>query len=195
MVRYVYVTLVPSHYASHTRKAFSRERIARVCNRCCSALFSSLCWTGRARACGARAGTGRFIAYARGFRNAHSPIYNTPHNQKTLTEHTRQTKHRILVPMSNRVVLHEARRHSCSFQSAARPTRCHVVPRFCPRYQAAPTRAAQGLTSGTRRAHEFWMLHTRSDTNALFTMCAHPVGYIDEAPLHYPRTIPSTRVT
>ena len=25
---------------------------------------------------------------------------------------------------------------SCSFQFAARPTRCHVVPRFCPRYQA-----------------------------------------------------------
>ena len=26
-------------------------------------------------------------------------------------------------------------------------------------------------------------------------MCAHPVGYIDEALLHDPRTIPSTRVT
>ena len=82
---------------------------------------------------------------------------------------------------------------SCSFQSAARPTRCHVVPRFC--HQAAPTRAAQGLTSGTRRAHEYRLLHERTDTNAIFTMCAHPVRYIDEAPLHYLRTIPSTRVT
>ena len=27
------------------------------------------------------------------------------------------------------------------------------------------------------------------------TMCVHPVGYIDEALLHDPRTIPSTRVT
>ena len=38
--------------------------------------------------------------------------------------------------------------------------------------------------------------YTRGRTlNALCTMCAHPFGYIDEAPLHYPRTIPSSRVT
>ena len=72
VVRYVCVALVPSHqshHASHTRKAFRRERIACVCIRCCSALFSSVCWTERSRACGARAGTGRFIAHARVFRN------------------------------------------------------------------------------------------------------------------------------
>ena len=35
-------------HASHTRKASRRELIARVCIRCCSALLSSVCWTGRA---------------------------------------------------------------------------------------------------------------------------------------------------
>ena len=35
----------------------------------------------------------------------------------------------------------------------------------------------------------------RTDTNALFTTCTHPIDNIDEAPLHYRRTIPSTRVT
>ena len=54
---------------------------SRACVRCCFALFSSVCWTECARACGARAGTGRFIAHARVFRNVHSPIYNTHHDQ------------------------------------------------------------------------------------------------------------------
>ena len=36
--------------------------------------------------------------------------------------------------------------------------------------------------------------NARTDTNALFTLCTYPVGNIDEAPLHYPRTMPSTRV-
>ena len=35
----------------------------------------------------------------------------------------------------------------------------------------------------------------RTNTNALFTMCTHPVDNIDEAPHHHRRTIPSTRVT
>ena len=73
--------------------------------------------------------------------------------------------------MSNRVVLHEARRHVCSFQSAARPTRCHVVPRFCPRYQAAPTRAAQGFTQG-RVARTRSGCHTRGRTRTRYSQCA-----------------------
>ena len=97
---------------------------------------------------------------------------------------------------------------SRSSQFTVRPIRCHVIPCLSTRHQAAPTRAAQSLTSGTRRAHEYRMLHSlvfrlnvgpnarmravlipardaRTDTNALFTMCTHPVGNIDEAPLHW----------
>ena len=59
-------------------KALHHERIARMCIRCCSASFSSVRWTERARACGAHTGTGRFIAHAC-FCNVHLPVCNTLH--------------------------------------------------------------------------------------------------------------------
>ena len=39
-----------------------------------------------------------------------------------------------------------------------RATRCHAMPRLNARHHAAPTRAAQSLTSGTHRTDEYQML-------------------------------------
>ena len=139
-------------------------------------------------------------------------ITNEPYHTHT---HVRP-KHRTQVPTSNRVVLHEARRHAHSSLPRDRhdATSYHAFAR-----DTKPHRLAQHKASHQGRvAHEYLMLQglvfrlnvgpnapmravlvsardARTDTNALFTMCAHPVGYIDEAPLHYPQTMPSTRVT
>ena len=75
-------------------------------------------------------------------------------------------------------MLHEARCHARS--GLPRSTRCHVISRFRTRYRAAPSRTAQSITSGTRRALECHMLHARTGTNALVATCAHPVDHISE---------------
>ena len=49
---------------------------------------------------------------------------------------------------------------SRSFQFTTRATRCHATPRHNSRHNAAPTRAAQSLASGTHRAHEYQMLRS-----------------------------------
>ena len=110
------------------------------------------------------------------------------------TKHTRQRKHRKLVPTSSRVVLHEARRHAhsslprdrhdaTSYHAFARDTKPHRPAQHKGSHQGPVARTSTGC-------------YTRGRTrNVFFTMCAHPVGCIDEARLHYPRTIPSTRVT
>ena len=119
----------------HAQGLASRKRIARVCIRCCSALFSSVCWTERARACGACVGAGRFIAHARVF--SQRALTNVQHTSQPInhTKHTRQTKHHTLVPINDRVVLREARRHAHpSFPRdrhaiPSRTTLLHTIPR------------------------------------------------------------------
>ena len=182
VVRFVYVALVPSHHASHTRKASRRNRIPRVCVRCCSAFFSSVCWTERARACGARAGTGRFITHVRTRQFTTHFITNKPHQTHTSDEvpHT-------LVPTSNRVVLHEARRHAHPSLPRDRhdATSYHAVARDTKLYRLAQHKASHQRRVARTSTR---VLHAWTDLNALFTLCAHPVGYIDEAPLRFPRT-------
>ena len=79
------VTCMSRSFRRTTRATRARPYVANA-SRACVSNVALLCFhpcvgLKRARACGARAGTGRFIAHARVFCNVHSPIYNTPHNQ------------------------------------------------------------------------------------------------------------------
>ena len=134
---------------------FRRERIARVRIRCRHASSSFVCWTGRTRASDARFGAGRFITHACVFATCTHQF--TTHLIIDKTCPTRTSDGAPCACSHKRQGRVARSAMSCSFRFAARSWRCHVILRFRTRYRAAPTRTAQGLTSGTRRAHECQM--------------------------------------
>ena len=119
-------------------------------------------------------------------------LTNLQHTSQSInhTKHTRQTKHRTL----DRVVLREARRHahpSLPRDRHAMPSRTTLLHAIPSRTDSRSTRphirdASRARVPDVARADG----HERVFHNVRSSVC-----YIDEAPLHSPRTIPRTRVT
>ena len=175
-IRYLFVTLVTPHHASHTRNVLRRERIARSAYPMspCFVVIRVLDWTRTCVRCARQRGT--FHHTRACFRIEHSPIHNPSQSIKH-TQRARQMERSALVPSSVKVVLHEARCHARFVFPRDRhdATSYHAFARDTEPRRLAP-----------RRAHECQMLHARTGTNALFATCAHPVDHIRE---------PCTRIT
>ena len=107
---------------------------------------------------------------------------NKPYRTHT---HTLQMERRALVPISVRVVLHEARRHAHSSLPRDRhdATSYHAIP------SDADLRSTRLHIRDVSRARVPDVTRVDGHERAI------PGGHIDEAQLHVPQTIPSTRVT
>ena len=139
VVRYVSVALVTSQHASHTRNALRRERIARAypmlpCFVVIRVLDCVRC-------------VGQHGTFSRVFFATCTHQFTIhPIIDKTYPTHISDG-----APRAGKRQGRVARSAmSCSFRFAARPTSCHVMPRFRTRYRAAPTRTAhQGHVART----------------------------------------------